>query len=178
MSKQMIDTIGRTIRGDYQLPRKKNYWLLKDDVKLRIPGELSVGFSLDNEKKPPFAFFKDDPPLHMVKMCDAIIALSLGQKLYLFIVEQKTSSPGEYEKQLANGRYFCEWLFSLYKEHEYCSDDPIYIELLIWQPRTVPPKGETSHKNEPTSVKHHHFEHFFEKRNNRDICLQDFIRDL
>ena len=68
MSKPMIDTIGRTIHGDYQLTRKNSCWLLKDDVKLHIPQELSLGFSLDNEKKPPFAFFKDDPPIHMAKM--------------------------------------------------------------------------------------------------------------
>ena len=178
MSKPMIDTIGRTIRGNYRLPGKKCYWLLKDNVKLHPSEKLSLGFSLDNEERSPFAFFKDNPPLHMAKMCDAIIALSLRQKLYLFIVEQKTSSSGEYEKQLANGRCFCDWLFSLYKEHEYCTDDPIYIGLLIWQPRTSPTKGETSHKSEPTSGTHHSFEYFFEEKNNQNIYLQKFIENL
>ena len=95
-----------------------------------------------------------------------------------FIIEQKTSSLGEYEKQLANGRCFCDRLFSLYKEHGYCPDDPIYIGLLIWQPRTLPSKGETSHKSEPTSGTHHRFKYFFEEKNNRSINLQGFIKRL
>ncbi len=178
MSKAVIDIIEKTISEDCHLPRENRDWLLADDVKLRAPDRNSLGFSLDNEKKPPFVFFADDPPAHMAKMCDAIIALSFKRRLYLFIIEQKTSSPGEYKKQLANGRCFCDWLFSLYKEHEYCSEDPIYIGLLIWKPRTSPPRGETSHRNRLVSGKHHRFEHFFDEKNNQDINLQKFIKHL
>ena len=173
-----INTIEKTIRGNYRLPGKSGYWLLKDDVKLCVPNRNSLGFSLDNKEKPPFAFFKDAPPAYITKMCDAVIALSIEQKLYLFIVEQKTSNPGDYEKQLTNGKYFCDWLFSLYKEHGHCSDDPVYIGLLIWQPRTSPPKGETSHKRKLTSRTHHRFEHCFEEKNNQNIHLQKFVQGL
>ena len=176
MSRSMIDTIGGTIRGNYQLQGRNNRWLLKDNVRLFAPGTLSLGFSLDNKERPPFAFFKNDPPRHMAKMCDAIIVLSFEQRLYLFIVEQKTSDPDEYEKQLTNGRCFCDWLFSLYKEHGYCSDDPVYIGLLIWQPRPSPGKGKTSHGSEPVPGTHHRFEHFFEEKNKRDIDLKKFVQ--
>lgn len=178
MSKAMIDIIEKTIDEDYHLPRKNRDWLLANEVKLRAPDRNSLGFSLDNEDNSPFAFFKGNPPAHMAKMCDAVIAFSFERRLYLFIIEQKTSSPGEYKKQLANGRCFCDWLFSLYKEHEYCSEDPVYIGLLIWKPRTSPPKGETSHKNKLAPVKHHRFEHFFDEKNNRNINLRKFIKHL
>ena len=178
MSKAMIDIIEKTINEDYHLPRESRDWLLADGVKLRASDRNSLGFSLDNKEKPPFAFFKDAPPAYITKMCDAVIALSIEQKLYLFIVEQKTSNPGDYEKQLTNGKYFCDWLFSLYKEHGHCSDDPVYIGLLIWQPRTSPPKGETSHKRKLTSRTHHRFEHCFEEKNNQNIHLQKFVQGL
>ena len=178
MSKAMIDVIEKTINKDYHLPRKNRDWFLADDVKLRVPDRNSLGFSLDNEDVPPFVFFKGNPPADVTRMCDAIIAVSFKQRLYLFIVEQKTSSLGEYKKQTANGRCFCDWLFSLYKEHEYCSEDPTYIGLLIWKPRMSPPKGGTSHKNKLVSTKHHRFEHFFDERNNRNIDLRKFIKGL
>ncbi|MCY3985422.1 MAG: hypothetical protein OXF23_00025 [Candidatus Dadabacteria bacterium] len=178
MSKAAIDLIKRTIKKDYHLQRQSKNWFLANDVKLRAPGKDSLGFSLDNAQKPPFAFFEGDLPEHMAKMCDAIIALSFRQHLYLFIIEQKTSSPGEYKKQTSNGKYFCEWLFSLYKEHGHCFDEPIYIGLLIWEPRESPPKGKTSHRSKPVPGMHHNFEYFFEEKNNQRICLQKFIRSL
>ncbi len=174
----MIEKIGKTIRGNYRLSRKNYCWLLNDDVKLCAPNVNSLGFSLDNKRRPPFAFFKDDPPAYMAKMCDAVIALSIEQKLYLFIVEQKTSDPCGYEKQLSNGRCFCDWLFSLYKEHGYCSDDPIYIGLLIWQPRTSPSRGGTSHKNKLAPITHHRFEYCFEEKNKQNIDLREFVQGL
>lgn len=177
ISRAMIDAIEKTINQHYYLPREGRDWFLSDDVKLRTPGRNSLGFSLDDERKPPFVFFGGSPPAHMAKMCDAIVALSFEQRIYLFIIEQKTSSPGDYKKQTANGKYFCEWLFSLYKEHGHCSADPVYIGLLVRKPRAVPRKGETSHSN-PVRRTHHRFEHFFEEKNTRNIYLQKFIRSL
>lgn len=178
MSKAMIDIIEKTIHEDYYLSKKNRDWLLDNNVKLRAPDRNSLGFSLDNEQRPPFVFFKGDLPAHMAKMCDAIIALYFKRRLYLFIIEQKTANSGQYKKQLANGRCFCDWLFSLYKEHEYCSDDPVYIGLLIWHPRTSSRKGKTAHKSTPRPKTHHRFKHFFEEKNNRNIYLQKFIESL
>ncbi len=72
MSRAMIDAIEKTINQHYHLPREGRDWFLSDDVKLRTPGRNSLGFSLDDERKPPFVFFGGSPPAHMAKMCDAI----------------------------------------------------------------------------------------------------------
>lgn len=71
-----------------------------------------------------------------------------------------------------------DWLFSLYREYNYCSSDPVYIGLLVWEPRTSPPKGKTSHRDNLVSRTHHLFEHFFEEKNKQNIYLQKFVQGL
>ncbi len=176
MSKKMVETIKKTISECYYLQREDRNWFLENNVRLRVPNKNSLGFSLDNKQKPPFAFFNDKPPLHVAKMCDAILALSSREKFYLFIIEQKTSNLDQYEKQLANGKYFCDWLFSLYKEHGHYLADPVYIRLLIWQPRPLPRKGTTSHHSKDKPKKYSQSDYFLEERNNQDIYLQEIIK--
>ena len=176
----MIEIIEKTIHETYWLDRQNRDWLLDDDVKLRTPHRHSFGFSLDNQKVPPFSFFSESPPIGIAKMCDAVIAFLHLEKLYLFIVEQKTENPGEYQKQLANGKFFCDWLFSLYKRHGYCDDEPIYIGLFIWQPRPSPRKGGTAHRSSASVVARSHklFSCFFEITNMHNIYLGDLVRQL
>ena len=133
----IIEKIEKTIHTDYHLKRENlSYLLIEDEVKLRAPSHYSFAFSLDKRKKgkpTPFPFFGHKPhrPEHIAKMCDAIVAMNFKNELCLFIIEQKTQHSGEYKKQLSNGKHFCNWLFSLYKEHkkehEDCPLDPVYI---------------------------------------------------
>ncbi len=173
----MINTLEKTIHTDYHLKRDNlDYLLLDNEVKLRAPSDCSFAFSLDMRGKPPFRFFRYKPPRpeHIAKMCDAIVATNFKNELYLFVIEQKTRHPDDYKKQLANGRHFCNWLFSLYKEHEYYSREPVYIGLLIWEPRPKSPrKGTTAHHGKNQSKSHPLFDLFLEKRNIKDISLID-----
>ena len=173
----MIDIIEKTIHTDYHLKRDNlDYLLLDNKVKLHAPSHCSFAFSLDNRDKPtPFRFFSNETqPKHIAKMCDAIVDMNFKNELYLFIIEQKTKRTKQYEKQLANGRHFCNWLFSLYKEHKHCSSDPVYIGLLIWEPRPKSPrKGTTAHHGKNQSKSHPLFDLFLEKRNIKDISLID-----
>ena len=167
----MINIIEKTIHPKYRLPRKKREWLLNNGVKFRAPNRHSFAFSLDNQSETPFAFFNDSPPEHIAKMCDAIVAMNFKNELYLFIIEQKTKRSKHYEKQLANSRHFCNWLFSLYKEHKYRSLDPVYIGLLIWEPRSKSPrKGTTGHQNNNLPEKDLLF-HLFKLPNTKDISF-------
>lgn len=176
----MIDIIEKTIHTDYRLKRDNFGYLLPDsEVKLHDPSHCSFAFSLDKrDKPPPFRFFSNETqPRYIAKMCDTIVAMNFKNELCLFIIEQKTKRTKQYEKQLANGRHFCNWLFSLYKEHEYYSRDPVYIGLLIWEPRpNSPRKGTTAHQNKNQRKSHPSFDLFFEKRNIKDISLADLAK--
>lgn len=179
----MIDIIEKTIHLYYHLKRKySGYFSLDNGVKLRASSHCSFAFSLDKRKKgkpTPFPFFGHKPhrPEHIAKMCDAIAAMNFKNELFLFVIEQKTQHPDDYKKQLANGRHFCNWLFSLYKEHKYYSRDPVYIGLLIWEPRpNSPRKGTTAHQNKNQRKSHPSFDLFFEKRNIKDISLPDLAK--
>ena len=171
----MTDLIAETIDRRYRLPRKGRSWLLDKEVELRAPHQRSFGFSLDNQRNPPLAFFSGNPPEHIAKMCDAIVAVLDKDVLYFFIVEQKTMNSEEYIKQLTNGRLFCEWLLSLYRYHGYLSDQSVqFIGLLVWEPRKSPGKGTTSHRPYKPE-KRQHFHRFFDLRNEPLIPLQKLI---
>ena len=111
-------------------------------------------------------------------MCDAILALDDKEVLYLFIIEQKTADAGEYDQQLANGRLFCEWLISLYRQHGYCRQQQRFefIGLLVWEPRPTPRKGGTAHQPYE-SARRPLFARFFNLRNESLIHLRDLIGD-
>ncbi len=126
----MIDNIKRTIASKYHLRREKRRWLV-DDIEIQAQDQHSFGFTLDKPDSPPFAFLGSSPPAHVAKMCDAIIAVSDGETLYVFSIEKKTQNKDDYRKQLTNGKLFCDWLFSLYREHKHHSGELVHIGLLI-----------------------------------------------
>ena len=143
----MISLLEQTIHGDYHLPRRCLSWDLEDDVEIISPNRNSLAFSLDNGEKPPFGSLSAAPPKHIAKICDCIIALSYQGKCYLFVIEQKTAHKGEYKKQLINGRIFCDWLIALFTAHKHLTSEPVFVSLLIWQPRrNSPRKGTTAHR--------------------------------
>ena len=143
----LINTIANTIHGRYRLQYRGRGWSLADGVRIYASTEDTFGFSLDNLQNPPFAFLSNAPPEHIAKMCDAIIQLN-DDALYFFVIEQKTGYEGDYDKQLANGKFFCEWLVSLLAYHEYLSDIRVeYIGLLVWKPRQPATRRGTSHES-------------------------------
>lgn len=177
MSGAMIDLLERTIHEKYHLQRLSKDWKMKSGVKLRTPGARSLGFSLDNQEHPPFGFLSASPPKDVAKMCDAIVALSFKQNLYVFFVERKTAHLDDYKKQLTNGKLFCDWLIALFKEHASLNGEPIFIGLLVWEPRQSPRKGTTSHQLE-ASIKQKQvlpFHYFFEAKNETHFFLKALI---
>lgn len=170
----MTDFLEKTIAPRYRLERDGRDWILPDKaVRLRAPHRSSFGFSLDNQENPPLAFFSSNPPEHVAKMCDAIVALQDKNILYFFIVEQKTMNSGDYIKQLTNGKAFCEWLVSLYKYHGYLNVQRVeFIGLLVWEPRQMPSKGGTSHQQTYKPRNRSPFPRFFNLRNQDLILLQ------
>ena len=173
----MIDIIEKTIHSGYRLDRQGRDWMLAGGLRLRAPSRRSFAFSLDKEGKRPFSFFSGSPPVHIAKMCDAIIAFFYREKLYLLMVEQKTGNPDQYEDQLINGKLFCDWLFSLYRRYGYCSGEPVYIGLLAWQPWPTSRKGKTGLRS-TAAGKHELFAGLFEKRNERRIHLGQLADSL
>lgn len=176
MGETMIDLLQKSIKQQYYLLRNGRDWVLADGVNLRAPNRYSLGFSLDNSKNPPLAFFSENPPADIAKMCDAIIVLPHKSILYFFIIEQKTSNKGDYRKQLANGKFFCQWLVSLYCHHGYCDAASVqYIGMLIWQPRQSPSKGEMTHRRKPAPRKTALFPLFFDEPAAKLMMLVDYL---
>ena len=143
----MINTISNTIHGRYRLQYRNEGWSLDAGARIYASNENTFGFSLDNPQNPPFAFLSNTPPEHIAKMCDAVIVLLNDDALYFFVIEQKTGYEEDYKRQLANGKFFCEWLVSLFAYHEYLRDIRVeYIGVLVWKPRQPPRRGGTSHQ--------------------------------
>ena len=172
----LINTISNTIRGRYRLQYGKERWSLADGVRIYASEENSFGFSLDNPQNPPFAFLSNTPPEHTAKMCDAIIVQLNDKAIYFFVIEQKTGYEGDYEKQLANGKFFCKWLVSLLKYHGYLKDIGVkYIGLLVWKSRQSPTREGTSHE----SIRHEDHPLFplcYSVENKSNFSLQELIR--
>ena len=150
MSKEGVTLFRQCIDEKFYLQREGREWLLEDNwvLKLKTPRRDSLGFRLDEDPS-PFRFFRGSPPEGVAKMCDAIIALSYKGRLYIFLVEQKTKWEDDYEKQLKNGKYFCDWLLVLLREHgRYKDQDTVFIGLLCMR-RSSPGKELATHrKNE------------------------------
>ncbi len=176
MPSKVIDALKKAVDSQYHLPRVKRDWYLPNNVRIRAPNSTAIGFSLDNESNPPFAFLGNNPPEHIAKMCDAMVAIIHKQKAYLFIIEQKTSTKGDYKKQIANGKMFCEWLIRLCHYHEIIPDDTInYIALLVWEPRPTPSKGLTSHREPKQALSHPLFHRVIDKKNKKLVQLQSLV---
>ncbi len=144
----MIDTILDTIDPRYHVPRQGRDWIVKSEpkIKVRSPHRHSAAFCLEHGKSKGLAFFSDNSPRHLAKMYDALIAIRHTDELYLFAIEVKTANKADYNKQLANGKYFWDWLTALFREHGYLNETVRHIGLLIWQPREKSVrKGTTTH---------------------------------
>ena len=181
----MLDVLKACIKKTYHLKRDARDWLLEENgktIKLRSPGNKSLGFSLDHKESSPFQFFGESPPKGVAKMCDAIIMLSHNNRNYVFVVEKKTAHRDGYAKQIANGRHFCNWLFALLQEHGHYNGDLSYIGLLVWESRRSPDKEPTSHRRDridssiPPALANH-LDHFAKIRNKTDIRLQAYLND-
>lgn len=158
MSRSFIDLIRKTIHGDYHLkPGKNNSWILEEsyrEVKIRTPDKHSIAFSLDDNNLKPFAFFSDSPPADFAKMCDAVLFCFHGNKTYLFLIEVKTGNKADYEKQLINGKLFCDWLIALFIQHKSLDPNTVVVPLLIWKPRQNSVcKGTTTHHEDSDNIK-------------------------
>ena len=176
MTNKVIDTLRRAIAPKYRLPRQNRDWCLANNVRIRAPSRNSFGFCLDDETNPPLAFLGSNPPEHIAKMCDAMIAVSHRGHAYLFVIEQKTANKADYKRQIANGRLFCDWLTSLCCYHGYISNESIrYVALLVWQPRPTPRRGRTSHKKPQQALSHPLFDRVVDERNNPHVQLQSLI---
>lgn len=174
----MIDAVKKAIHGRYGMTRKRFGFVLDQDTKnitIYINPKESFGFCLDNEDNPPFHFFRASPPKHLSKMCDAIVIFERGQALYFTLIEQKTGDPAEYDKQLANGKFFCEWLVALCQEHDYCASKTIsYLGVLVWEPRPIPLKGTTTHPL-PEACPHRLFDKVFDIQNQTTIDIEQLV---
>ncbi len=186
MSRKLAELFKETINQKLHLEKKKDKsWSLKDipEITIRTPSQNSFCFSLDCRSSPLSALFKSSSQ-GITKVCDAIIVLSHKDKTYIFIVEQKTQTKRDYEKQLANGKYFCDWVLALLKEHCKYNGEVVFIFLLCWEHgKKWLPKGESQHRNTPKGepfgsdglpqdVKNGLF---YEVKNDGDINLLSFI---
>ena len=172
----MIDLIEQTIDSKYHLKRDGRNWLI-EGIELQAPGRHSFGFTLDKPQARPFAFLGNEPPEHITKMCDAIVVVSYREAVYVFSIEIKTGNKDHYRKQIVNAKLFCDWLFALYGEHGYSSEEPVHIGLLVWEPRRQLRKGKTAHgadmpRKIPNSTP---FKAVYEVRNQPSIALRGII---
>ena len=171
----MISILTDSIDSCYHLRRESRDWLLVDNVKIRAKDRHSFGFSLDNSPNRPLAFFSRNPTEHVAKMCDAIIAQMDDDILYLFVIEQKTGNRDDANKQLANGKFFCQWLISLYDYYGYWDARKVeYIGLLVWQPRRSENKGSTSHRAMQPQT-HPLFSRYYSIENRTEFSLRELI---
>lgn len=175
----MIDLISKAINGKYynnnNIKRSKNTWILPDNVKIRTNGLTSFGFCLDDKQNPPFGFLRNSPPKHLAKMCDAIIVFTDDNTMYFAIIEQKTGQEGHYEKQIANGKLFCEWLVGLCETHYPRSYHRVeYFGILIWQPPPVPMKSTTTLRL-PVAQNHNIFHKYFDLEHIPQFSLRSLI---
>ena len=188
----MIDTIAKAIAEDYHLKREDRVWRFiqektktreKTEIRFKSPSRHSIGFSLDRKELRPLAFFSENPPAGLARMCDAFIFLRHKERIYILIIECKTGNKTGFTKQLVNGKYFCEWLVALCRRHKYLEGDPVYASLLVWQPREEPALREpTSHDSSPFYPVEKRSEelgdHQFEARNLADIPLLKLIESI
>ena len=183
----MINKIKTAISPDYRLRREGRDWLVEEKneiiLKLRAPNRHSTGFSLDNPKKPPLAFFSKNPPPDITKVCDAMIAIVQHKTLYLFALEVKSLYKDDTDKQLANGRHFWGWLMALFKEHDHLEEMPvIQVGILAWKPRERQVrKGPTSHKTPSWLTRKKNcrdFNALFEIKNETNILMRAIIQAI
>ena len=108
-------------------------------------------------------------------MCDGIVIYVDGNDLYCILIEQKTGVRGDFNKQLTNGKLFCQWLVALCQQHKYTTIEQIaYFGVLVWEPPPIPPKGTTTHV-QPKAVSHQLFDKFFDIRHEGYVDVDELI---
>lgn len=160
MCRELVRLVLDTINERYALKREDRHWVLNETregnwkTKIRAENRHSFAFSLDHadQANRPLAFFGGEPPKGVARMCDAIMVCHHDQRCYLFLIELKTKYKKGYEKQLRNGKIFCDWLLKLYQEHGHACSAPVFVSLLIWFPRNSPPKQGTRHGTESLGI--------------------------
>ncbi len=179
-NQKLAELFQQTINKNWHLKKKDRIWSLKGvpRITMQAPSRHSLGFSLDSDSSPLSNIFEASPPLDIAKICDAIIVLSYKNKDYIFVIEQKTKNKEKYKKQLSNGKYFCDWLLALLKEHGYYDRKVTFIGLLCWSPREkFLRKGETRHESyveKHNNVTQCNF--LFEIRNEAHVYLKKLIK--
>ena len=187
MSSRLVDLLQDTIdKQRYELPQEGKHWILEGDIKLRDANRHSFAFTLapnnTETKSKPLAFFNARPPEGIAKMCDAIVACHYNQRCYLLLIELKTAHKDEYQKQINNGKIFCEWLLKLYHQHGHCQVQPVFVSLLIWFPRRSPAKQGTAHQAAPWLFNTgpekgaHGFDYSFEIQNQTTIPMLEVLQ--
>ncbi len=186
MVSDIIKTIERAIDRRYHLERNDREWLLDESdkrIEIRVPDRNSIAFSLDRRDENPFAFFGGNPPGGMAKICDAFLFCVYERQGYGFIIEMKSGHKEESEKQMINGRFFCDWLLALCREHGYLNADFSIASLLLWEPREQEmTRALTSSLRfdieEPDIERRPNTEHFpfrFEVKSRRRVDLRNLI---
>lgn len=175
MAKSIIDMLKETIDVQYHLQAGNGCWQMKDDVTLLTNGADSVGFSLDvNELQTdakPLAVFGANATKGLTRMCDAIVALMVWDRLFMVSIEKTGGSSSDFRQQLANGKMFLDWIIALSVYHDYHDGDNIeHIGLLVKGGRSRKRKGTTTHPP-PVLIKHDAFARCYDAKNARIIDL-------
>ncbi len=147
---------------------------------IQMPNCKSVAFQLDTPAC-AFPFLHKSPPKGIAKMCDAIIMASYREKNYIVCVELKTNNKGQYNKQLTNGKLFCDYMLALLKEHEHFDNCffPSYIALFIWYPRKHPERQTTTHDRQYPRCENPSFpDRCIEIQGQQEIRLEEILKDV
>jgi len=178
----------QAIDARYKLKRYGRGWILSDNemqTKICVPNRHSIAFSLDSKEK-PLGFLSDKPPENLAKMCDAILFCFYQGKIYLFVIEMKTTHKSHYTKQLTNGKLFCHCLISLFKTYNYLEEEPTAISLLLWRPRSnAVRKGTTTHSRPGDGIVPDEnldmrdlFDHSFQIRNQETVQIINLVKRI
>ena len=187
MSSDFIDTIKRAIAVRYHLRGGEKKWILEESkppTEIHVPNKAAtIAFSLDRPNPKPFAFFSCRPPRDFAKMCDAILFCFHENKTYLFLTEVKTGNEGDCDKQLVNGKLFCDWLIALCSQHKSLNPHVTVVPLLVWEPRhNSVHKGTTTHRGNSDGIEKKSFGEFnkcgFEIRNRSTVRISNLIKYL
>lgn len=172
----MVSVFDKAIHNNYRLQPKKKRFIFERDVEVHPGGLETYGFKLDKQgDSRPFPFFKDSPPLHVAKMCDGIFVFADGPKLFCALIEQKGQDEKEFERQLANGKLFCQWLVSIFQQHKHIPPAAVtYVGVLVWEPTPFEQKDLTAY-TKPKALPHDLFHKFFKIENEKVLYLVDLI---
>ncbi len=175
----------QSIDKNFRLDRQGRKWTIEGatNVQIHVPTNKSVGFCLEDieENKPvegnkAFPFF-GNPPEHVAKMCDGIIALSYKDKDYIFMIELKSGNTDDYKIQIKNGQYFCEWLLTLFEKYCHYEKKVHFIGLLCYKSKMTK-KDETGRNQSPASPTRYMDLPIYKYRDQENIDLINVIKAM